>query len=125
VSTRRTRRKRTLPAGWSYPLKPSEVPALFPAGEVTFWAGRPQNWRSRSHVPVGYAQWSNESALRQPTLFFYAVRSEERADIKNWIEIEAAPAFARWFAQASASPVWREANRWQHWNFSKTETDER
>lgn len=86
-----------LPQGWSRPLKPSEVPRVFPMAGSIAWNGRAQGWQKATALPVVWLAWSPDSAQAQPVLTVWAVPSSSRSTIRRHIHDVVSAQAIRWF----------------------------
>ena len=112
------RNRSKLPAGWSRPVKPSEISQTFPGAGHVYWNGPPATSRDATARPVIWLSWEPRSAMPQPGLTVWAVPSANRAAIRQWINQTVAPQATRWLlALESRSPVWRDTRHWKTWNW--------
>jgi hypothetical protein len=77
------RNRSKLPAGWSRPIKPSEVTQTFPGIGHVYWYGRPTTWRDTTAQPVILLTWEPRTAMPQPVLIVWAVPSGNRAALSS------------------------------------------
>ena len=112
------RNRSKLPAGWSRPIKPSEVTQTFPGIGHVYWNGRPTTWRDNTAQPVIWLTWDPRTAMPQPILTVWAVPSANRAAIRQWIQQAVAPQATRWLlALESRSPTWRDTRQSKTWTW--------
>jgi hypothetical protein len=112
------RNRSKLPAGWSRPIKPSEITQTFPGIGHVYWNGPPATWRKPTAQPVIWLSWQPRSAMPQPVLTVWAVPSANRAAIHQWINQTVAPQAAGWLlALESRSPIWRDTRHSRTWNW--------
>jgi hypothetical protein len=109
-----------LPAGWSHPIKASEIAGIFPGvGHVT-WNGRPANWQAAQTRSAFWLDWSPKSAVPQPVLTVWAVPSSDRAAVRRWIQQTVALEAGEWLrALDTRSPVWRDAHNSVTWSYTQ------
>jgi hypothetical protein len=111
---------RKLPDGWSWPLKPSDLPAIFPGVSTVYWYG-PAAGPKPSSGPLVLLAWSArpDSRMPEPTLMIWAVPSEMRARIRGELQTEAAADVKRWLsALADRGDGWRMLKHLQRWEWS-------
>jgi hypothetical protein len=108
-----------LPAGWSRPVKPSEVADLFPMAGSVVWNGPPQTVRRAAGQPVVWLTWSAISAQPQPVLTLWAVPSGSRQAIRRWVRSVVAEQAVTWFAATvNADDVSRASNHSRQWTWT-------
>jgi len=110
-----------LPQGWSYPIKASEVETLFPGVEYISWGwgtSRLRKW-SPEERPSVFLWWHPHTAMPPSRMSFAAVPSENRASIREWIEVMVAPEARVWLdALATRSPVWLDGKHSVTWSWN-------
>jgi hypothetical protein len=119
------RNRSKLPAGWSRPVKPSEISQTFPGAGHVYWNGPPATWRDR-HGPAGHlAELGTAISDAATRAHRVAVPSANRAAIRQWINQTVAPQATRWLlALESRSPVWQDTRHWKTWNW-KPDTNQK
>jgi hypothetical protein len=92
----------SLPPGWSWPLKSSEMATVFPgAGHVTR-NGRPRGWQSDRPQPLVRVVWDPRSWIDQPMLTISAVPSRHRHALRGMVLGRVAAEVSDWTGAASS-----------------------
>ncbi len=121
AASRWRRTKPKLPQGWSWPVTSSEVTRLFPAARTLIWSGAfDKEWRAapQAGYSVFLAEWNPRTVQEQPTLRVAAVRGEDRANVRSWLESGTAAEIADWLDMAARAPeTWRDFGHQQIWKW--------
>jgi hypothetical protein len=111
-----------MPKGWSRPLKPSDVPELFPIAEWISWPGRAANWRESDALAVVWLRWHPNTAAPAYALTLYSVPSTQRNVIRRAIHTVVAKQAKEWFdSVVNVSDVARDSNHDMTWSWTGDE----
>ena len=100
----------------------TEVTQLFPAARTLIWSGAFQeDWRANPHADhwVFSVVWNTGSVQEQPTLHIAAVPSQDRTQVRAWLESGAATEIAAWMdAALTSTDTWRDFGHHESWSWA-------
>lgn len=105
-----------LRTGFSYPIRPDEVNRYFPGVRTVYWK---RDLPAYFGAAVFVLTWEPRSDVnREPRLTVKACPSDDRADIRSWLESEVAPEARAWLAALEdRESTWVQFSQSQHWDW--------
>jgi hypothetical protein len=113
----RSRKKRSLPRGWAYPITPTQVRELLPRVASVYWVDlhtlsgdyRPEHWMKVPHFSL---QWDPTSPRLQPRLSVRAVPTKSQTDVRAWFQDSVVPEARAWLTSLDRTSAVPQEKAW-------------